>query len=242
MRRIRVSAPRFCWFSVPVLLLFLFSMGCEEREPWIEQPFRYLKTEELPGYIQRIPLFGVNGHSGLGQIDAGTTCFHSGVYVGGKTGGFIRTFNDSVLFHIPFQEHLPCSSEVTLVAVEGTVVQKGEFSLSDVRMLSAEEIEMLYQRVVASYPLLMEYIADAVEDPKSKLDLNSIKQFHCAARGGELLIFGRTYDLMYEFDLAFLFCRAQEHEQEQEYGQEQKNGRNSFHLKHIYASHLFKGE
>lgn len=234
IKETEVSAPRLIWLPLFVFLVVLLGTGCEEQEEWVENPLRYLKTEGFPGYIQRIPFFGVNGHSGLKQMEPGSPCSVSGIYVERGSDAFIRTFNDSVLVHIPLKGHLPYSSEVILVEVEGTVAHKGESYLSDVQVLSAQEIEKLHQRVMVSYPELMEKIADAVEDPKSKLDLKTIETFHCAAREDELLIFGRTYDLMYEFDLALLFQRK--------HGKGEENKHNSFHIKHIYAHLLFKAE
>jgi hypothetical protein len=234
--REKVSAPYlFCiFFSVTLIILAL--MGCEEREQWLEDPSRYLETKEFPGYVQRIPFYGINGHSGLYQVEAESACSVSGIYVEGASGAFLRSFNDSILFHIPLKETLPYASELTLIEAKGKVVQDRTPFLSEMEILSTEEVGELHRRVVASYPGLMERIGSMVANPKSKLDLSSIETFHCAASGDRLLFFGRTYDLMYEFDLAFLF----EKEHEKEYSSQKEH--NSFYLKHIYAYHLFKGE
>ena len=62
--------------------------------------------------------------------------------------------------------------------------------------------------------------------PKSKLDLGSIKEFHCTSSENSIIIFGRTYDLMYEFDIGVLV--------QMDCG--------SIVFKKIFAREYFKGE
>jgi hypothetical protein len=220
-----MSAPTFVSLKF-LLLATILLLGCEEKEPWIEDPARYLETTSLPGYFQRISYFGANGHNGLKPPEKESHCSAYGVYATSRSRCFIRTFSDSVLFHIPLQESLPYASEVIGVQVSGTAVQNGEPLLSKVKVVFTVEFASLYEKVIKEYPKLMDKIAPAVHHPKSKLDLKSIETFHCAASGDKLLIFGRTYDLMYEFDLGFLF---------------EKEGE-SFKIKRIFAHHFFKGE
>jgi hypothetical protein len=221
-----MNAPTFISWKPFFTIFLLFAFGCEEKEAWVEDPAPYLETAEFPGYFQRIPLFGENGHNGLKPVEKETHYSVYGIYVGGTHGAFVRTFNDSVLFHIPLKENLPYSSEVTVVQVNGEAVQDGGPLLSEVDVVFSLDFAEAYQKVTDGYPKLIDKIAGAVHEPKSKLDLKSIKTFHCAASEGKLLIFGRTYDLMYEFDLAFLFEKEDK----------------SFQLKHIFARHFFKGE
>lgn len=215
-----------CILVALLVLASLFAGGCEEEEVWMADPVRYLETTTFPGYIERIPYFGVNGHSGLKPSEKPVHCSAYGVYVRSGTGGFLRTFNDSVLFHVPLKESLPYPSEGTILQVNGKTAHHGRLSLSELEVISAVGCVAPCEGVIRGYPKLMEKIGASVAHQGSKLDLASIETFHCAASGDRLLIFGRTYDLMYEFDLAFLFQIED----------------NSFHLKHIYAHHFFKGE
>ncbi len=201
-------------------------MGCEEPEGWVEDPSEYLETTEFPGYFQRIPWFGVNGHNGLKPSEKGSHCSVYGVYVSSRSSYFVRTFSDSVIFHIPLKESLSYPSERTVVKISGKVVHNGEPSLSEVEIIATEEIGEIYRMVVAGYPMLIDKITAEIHHPKSRLDLKSIEIFHCAAAGNKLLIVGRTYDLMYEFDLGILV---------------EKTG-DSYKLSKIYAREFFKGE
>ena len=221
-----VNAPVFISWKLFIAIILLFAFGCEEEETWKEDPAPYLKTVEFPGYFERIPYFGVDGHNGLKSPEKGTHCSAYGVYVSSGSRCFLRTFSDSVLSHIPLEESLPYPSEVTVVQVNGRAIQEVNPVLSEIEVVFADDIEGIYRKVTDAYPKLIEKIAVTVHEPRSKLDLKSIKIFHCAAADGKLLIFGRTYDLMYEFDLAFLF----------------KLDHELYKLKQIYARHFFKGE
>lgn len=208
------------------ILVFLFMAGCEDEEAWIQDPTPYLETEEFPGYFERIPLFGVNGHNGLKSSGKPVHCSAYGIYASSGPDGFLRAFNDSVIYSIPLERSLPFTPEKSVLQVEGKTALNGDPRLKDVNVLSAFEISYIYAKVIGGYPKIMDRIGERIGNPKSKLDLKSIETFHCAASDDRVLIFGRTYDLMYEFDLGFLF---------------EKQGE-SFELKTIFARHLFKGE
>ncbi len=225
-RGVQLNAPTIFLIRFSVIFILLLALGCEESERWVEDPSEYLETTEFPGYFQRIPWFGVNGHNGLKPPEKGSHCSVYGVYVSSIGGCFVRTFSDSVIFHIPLKESLPYPSECTIVKISGKVVHNGEPSLSEVEIGATEEIGEVYRMVVEGYPKLIDKIAGKIHNPKSRLDLKSIEIFHCAVVGNKLLIMGRTYDLMYEFDLGFLFEKED----------------NSYKLKKIFTREFFKGE
>ena len=151
-----MNAPH-CFMACLFLIFFLFfTLGCEESEEWIEEYSSYLEIEEFPGYIRRIPLFGVNGHSGLKPPEKESQCSAYGVYVSSNSKAFLRAFNDSVLYHIPLKDHLSFPSECTIVRIEGKIVQNGEPFVSGARIISAVEFETTYQMVLRGYPKLID--------------------------------------------------------------------------------------
>lgn len=229
------NAPTSILLAALICALLLI-IGCEEEEAWIQDPTPYLETDEFPGCFARIPLFGVDGHNGLRSSEKPLHCSAYGVYVSSGPRRFLRSFNDSVLFHVPLDGVLPYTPEVTVVQVNGKAVLREEPLLTDFDVVSMAEASGIYVKVIDAYPKIVEKIAEKLNDPKSKLDFTSIETFHCAASDDQLLIFGRTYDLMYEFDLGFLFEKQGEKEHESGKGHE------PYVIKRIFAHHFFKGE
>jgi hypothetical protein len=221
-----MSAPTRISLKLLYALLMFFLLGCEEEEAWLKDPTPYLETAAFPGYFRNIPLFGIDGHNGLKPPEKGTHCSAYGVYVCSGSRYFLRSLNDSVIFHVPLSRDLPYPSEKSAVQVEGEAMLSGFPLLGDVAVIAVVEYPDIYAKAMNAYPGIMEKIRERLDNPKSKLDLTSIETLHCAASGDRLLIYGRTYDLMYEFDLGFLFVN--------------ENG--SFKLRRIFAHHFFKGE
>jgi hypothetical protein len=215
-------------FHVVTLLLIsvLLFLNCKEKEDIFSDPLDFLETKEIPQYIQKLPYYGINGQNYLKDSDRGKTMEIGGVYGKGMSFSFIRIFNDTGLFYIPLDRELSCTQERSLIRIRGVVSKESEPFLSGIEVISVVDIGDLKDIVEKKYRSLVGKISDKVHRSESKLDLTSLEEFHCAASDSAILVFGRTYDLMYEFDIGVLI----------------RMNCSSSDFKKIYAREFFKGE
>ncbi len=213
------------WNLLLPLFIFLF-LSCEKSEEYFDNPLKFLETKIFPSYFLRIPYYGVNGRNLLEAASNGTMIDVKGVYVKGKNFSFLRVFNDSGLFYMPLEERLTYDSETSLLEVKGKVTSNGEPYLSLVEVVSSEDVGKIKDIVEREYPLFISKIEDNIRNPRSKLNLQNIKSWHLASSDNYILVYGRTYDLMYEFDIGVLL---------------KKDGV-TYSLEKIFAREFFKGE
>jgi hypothetical protein len=162
----------------------------------------------------------------LETIKNGTVIDIKGVYVKGKAVSFLRIFNDSGLYFIPLEDSLNHSSETSVIELKGKVEKNGVSYLAVIEVKSYEGVEKIKDVIEREYPFLIDKIKDEIHTPKSKLDLKEIESWHIACSENNIFIYGRTYDLMYEFNVGVLV---------------EKSG-DTYSLRRIYAREFFKGE
>ena len=211
------------FFFPVVILLFIF---CEKSSEYFENPQRFLETENFPPYFQKLPYYGVNGKDGLETLRKGMQVDIKGIYVKEKFISFLRTFDSSGLYYFLLEDSLPYISGTTVVVLRGRVGKNGETFLTEVDVISYEGVEKIKDIVEKGYPLLIDKIKDEIHAPKSKLDLKEIESWHIACSENNIFIYGRIYDLMYEFNVGVLV---------------EKSG-DTYSLRRIYAREFFKGE
>lgn len=207
-------------------VLFFLSASCEKNDIFTNHPERFLKTTELPSYFTMIPFYGENGKNWLVNSKVGKTVHLMGSYVKSKTSSYIRFFTNDGLYYVKLNDSLPYKSESTVVKLSGKIKIDNEPYLDDIQVESTIDLSKVINIVKAEYPDLIKKIWQRVHHPKSKLNPGTIKTWHLAVSGDTILVFSRTYDLMYEFDIGVLVKRQ----------------KNSFSLENIYAREFFKGE
>ncbi len=207
------------------IAIFLF-ISCEKSSEYFNNPQRFLETEDFPPYFQKLPYFGVNGRNGLEALGKDMQVDIKGIYVKEKFISFLRTFDSSGLYYFLLEDSLPYISGTTVVGLSGRVGKNGETFLTEVDIISYESVEKIKDIVEKEYSLLIDKIKDDIHNQKSKLDLNHIETWNLACSDSTILIYGRTYDLMYEFNVGVLV---------------EKSG-DIYKLKKIYAREFFKGE
>jgi hypothetical protein len=205
------------------ILIFLC---CGKKESHLRSPERFLETKTFPQYFLNIPLYGVNGMNGLVRFEEGEKVSVTGIYVKGRTGSFLRTLKNDNLIYYPLVESLPFQSESNMLKVRGRVSTDKRPVLSEIIVEEKKNIEEIKSRIEEMYPRLLVCIEEKAHNPKSKLDLGSIDDWHCAGDSNKYFIYGRIYDLMYEFDIGILFSLDND----------------IIHLEKIYAREFFKGE
>lgn len=225
-RGVQLNAPTRFYMKYFLIIILFLSLFCEKPDEDLSNPLKYLETEDFPLYFQKLPYYGVNGRNGLETLKKDVLVDIKGIYVKGKFVSFLRTFNDSGLFYVPLKDSFSYNSETSLIVVRGTVASNGEPYLSEIEIKSFDDIGKIKDRVEENYPLLLNKIKDEIHNPKSKLRLEDIKTWHCAFSDSTLFVYGRTYDLMYEFDIGILL---------------KKDG-DTYSLMKIYAREFFKGE
>jgi|GEM_PF-4659384 len=218
-----------------VFILFL-PISCQKSNEFLNNPEKFLEIKDFPSYILKISYNGVNGSNLLQGLREDTLVDIKGIYVKGKGTSFLRTFDDSELLYVPLKGVPEFNSEASLVEIKGRVRSNGEAYLKGIEVKSLDDIEELRKAVEHEYPLLLEKIKGKVRNSKSnnrtKISTSAshlsldIKDWHLAARRDEILVFGRTYDLMYEFDIGILV----------------KKSGDTYSLEKIYAREFFKGE
>ena len=206
--------------------ILLLTLSCEKKCGFFDNPKKFLETKSFPAYFQKIPYYGVNGRNGLSFFKPDTLIEIKGIYVKGKFFPFLRVFDDTGLYYIPLEDSLSFHSETSLLDAKGLVKKNREPCLVRIEVNSSTDVSKIKNMVEKEYPLFISKVADEIHNPSSKLDLSSVEDWHCACSGDALLVFGRIYDLMYEFDIGILL---------------KKEG-DSFTLKKIYAREFFKGE
>ncbi len=221
-----MNAPTRFYMKYFLIIVLFLSLSCEKNDSDFKNPLKFLEVEEFPLYFKKLPYHGVNGRNGLITFEEGAEVGITGIYVEGKSISFLRTFNDTGLFYIPLEKILHHESETSIIEIKGRVTSNNELYLSEVDVKSFEDIGKIKETVEHNYPLLVKKIKDKIHNPKSKLDLNTIKTWHCAYSDNVLFIYGRTYDLMYEFDIGIVV----------------KMEGDFYRLKKIYAREFFKGE
>lgn len=210
-----------------IFAFILIFLCCGKKDNHLRNPEKFLETKNFPRYFLNIPSYGVNGKNGLVQFDEGEKITVAGIYVKGRSGSFLRTLSDETFIYYPLAETLAFQAENYMLEVRGTVTTNGEPVLSEVTVLEKENIEEIKNTVEDNiYPQLFDIIKEKVHNPKSKLDLNSIDKWHRAAYDNRYFIYGRIYDLMYEFDIGILLSR----------------NNNVIEIEKIYAREFFKGE
>jgi len=211
-------------FFLPIVLFL--SVSCETSDICFDNPERFLETRDFPEYFLKIPYYGVNGRNGLDGFEQNSVVDIRGIYVKGKGISFLRIFSDSGLFYVLLEDDLPFDSETDLLNIRGIVLENNEPYIKAVEVKSGRDVGKIRETVEGAYPELVSRIKKQIHNPNSKLDLSNIKEWHLAAREDKILVFGRTYDLMYEFDIGILVEKQD----------------NSCDLQKIYAREFFKGE
>lgn len=213
--------------GLAVIFAFIFIfLYCGRKDNHLRNPEEFLETKNFPQYFLNIPLYGINGKNGLVQFGEGEKISVKGIYIKGRNSPFLRTLSDENFIYYPLAETLAFQSENYMLEVKGTVKMNKGLFLSEATILEKENIQEIKDRVEDIYPQLLDIIKEKVHNPKSKLDLGSIDEWYCAGDSNEYFIYGRLYDLMYEFDIGILLSRDN----------------NIVEVEKIYARELFKGE